>query len=206
VFFSSLLSVAIIRPDLRYAESESKSEDEFPDFELKNLISWYRFLANDIEWTNTFVGSLKILWGNDVRFPKLEKEGPDKKKFILQFEREDVGFGELSDGEKTLLALYMFRALIIRNKIKNIFIDEPDNYVNLKELQPWLDSLCDFLDSEKQVVLITHNSQMLDSPCVSIHHRIWREKHGMSSQVESSNAYGMVSPLSKNIIRGRNYE
>ena len=49
------------------------------------------------------------------------------------------------------------------NAPRTLFFDEPDNYVTLPELQPWLAELEDGAgDTLRQVVLISHHPEAID--------------------------------------------
>ena len=48
-----------------------------------------------------------------------------------------LDFNELSDGQQTLIALYALLHFLVQENT-TLCIDEPDNFVALAELQPWL--------------------------------------------------------------------
>ena len=68
----------------------------------------------------------------------------------------------LSDGQRMLLALYA--ALIYFTKRPGLVIfDEPDNFVGLRELQPWLSTLEEALEqSPAQVMIVSHHPEYLN--------------------------------------------
>ena len=70
----ALSKLSILRPDPRSMEKESKSESRRPNRYLSNLVSWYRSLSLNQEWTDSVRDSLREVW-------------PDFKSFRL----EDVG-------------------------------------------------------------------------------------------------------------------
>ena len=47
-------------------------------------------------------------------------------------------FDQLSDGERALIGLYMVRSALETGAVPSVLIDEPDNFVGLPELQPWV--------------------------------------------------------------------
>lgn len=51
--------------------------------------------------------------------------------------RVNYSLSELSDGQRYLLALYMILHFLMA-KGHTVFIDEPDNFISLREIQPWL--------------------------------------------------------------------
>jgi predicted ATPase len=163
----ALTSLVILRPNVRGMESESRVESHFPGLELGNLVSWYRHLAQDQEFTDLLRESLKALWP-DLRFLRLDDAGMSVKALTLSFEGEDLLFNQLSDGEKMLIGLYMIHTSLSKGNINTVLIDEPDNFVSLQELQPWLLSMGELTDKQRQALIISHNSEILDSnPSIS---------------------------------------
>ena len=72
-------------------------------------------------------------------------------------------FDELSDGQRALIALY---ALLFCTLDENttLVIDEPENYVALRELQPWLSLLQERLEEHGgQVILISHHPEFINA-------------------------------------------
>ena len=72
-----------------------------------------------------------------------------------------------------------------------LFLDEPDNYVTLPELQPWLTELADGAgDTLPQVVLISHHPEAID---FLAHNTVWlaREPESHTRVVEPRNDTGL---------------
>jgi predicted ATPase len=73
-----------------------------------------------------------------------------------------VQFDELSDGQKVLVVLYHVITGFGLDR-RTIFLDEPDNFVTLRELQPWLQELSRTVeDHGAQVLIVSHNSEVID--------------------------------------------
>nr|WP_297705260.1 AAA family ATPase [uncultured Butyrivibrio sp.] len=90
---------------------------------------------------------------------------PYGKFFVIDYQYKDVecsfSFGELSDGEKMLFALYALIYGYVANDFV-VLLDEPDNYVSLKELQPWCTELEHTMSENGQCLLISHNAEIID--------------------------------------------
>ena len=77
-------------------------------------------------------------------------------------------FGQLSDGQRSLVALYSLLHLVEDDRLakgyrRSLFIDEPDNYVSLREVQPWLSQVVDACgETLEQAVIISHHPQTID--------------------------------------------
>jgi ATPase subunit of ABC transporter with duplicated ATPase domains len=71
-------------------------------------------------------------------------------------------FSELSDGQRQLIVLYSL-LYVVRGEGYSLFLDEPDNYLALREVQPWLASVEDACgESISQAVLISHHPEIID--------------------------------------------
>jgi ATPase subunit of ABC transporter with duplicated ATPase domains len=85
-------------------------------------------------------------------------------------ERVNYSLSELSDGQRHLLALYMILHFLVATK-HTVFIDEPDNFVSLREIQPWLLAAEKAVeDHNGQLILISHHPEILNQ---------WASKHGL---------------------------
>lgn len=152
------MRLLILRPNPRGMERENKAELKHPDLYLTGLTSWYRSLSQDLDWTVALRDLLQEVWP-DFRSLRLVDVGLNTKALQRRFDgsnTEGAGelfFDQLSDGEKALLGLYMVRAALATGAAHTVLIDEPDNYVGLPELQPWVLSLRELLDDEHQAIL-----------------------------------------------------
>jgi len=94
----------------------------------------------------------------------LERAG-NLKAFFLRLKNETGGYwklagDELSDGQKMLIFLY---TLVLSAKDQLVFIDEPDNYISLGEMQPLLSLAREHFESSgSQLLVISHHSETID--------------------------------------------
>ena len=180
--FSKLV---ILRPNPRDMHSESKGESSRPDLYLTNLVSWYRSLAQEQDWTDALRELLREVWP-DFRSFKLVDVGMNVKALQLRFESSsELLFGQLSDGEKALVGLYMIRATLATGAAQTVLIDEPDNFVGLPELQPWVLSLRELLDEDHQAILISHHPEILSSAGEGFGRYLWRDNHSSPTRIGS---------------------
>jgi ATPase subunit of ABC transporter with duplicated ATPase domains len=69
---------------------------------------------------------------------------------------------EISDGQRALIALYSLVRLAAGQGY-TLLLDEPDNYLALAEIQPWLIGLADACGQEvPQAVLCSHHPELID--------------------------------------------
>ena len=71
-------------------------------------------------------------------------------------------FDELSDGQRCLIALYMLLEQWSQEG-GTLFIDEPENYLMLVELQPWMHATTERVDDAHQILVISHHPEWLDA-------------------------------------------
>jgi len=177
----------IVRPNPRSMESESKAEARHPDLSMSNLTSWYRSLAQEQEWTDALRDALRGVWP-DFRSFKLVDAGLNTKALQLRFESGSgkpvlLYFDQLSDGERSLIGLYMVRAALETGAARTVLIDEPDNFVGLPELQPWVLSMRELLDDEHQLIMISHHPEVLSNSGEANGRYLWRDNHTSATRI-----------------------
>jgi hypothetical protein len=178
-----IAKLLVLRPNPRAMESESKAEAKHPDLSMTNLTSWYRSLAQEQEWTDALRDALRGVWP-DFRSFKLEDAGMNTKVLQLRFENPvSLFFNQLSDGERALIGLYMMRSALETGAVRSVLIDEPDNFVGLPELQPWVLSMRELLDDQHQLVLISHHPEILSNSGESNGHYLWRDNHTSPTRI-----------------------
>jgi ABC-type lipoprotein export system ATPase subunit len=191
----AVAKLLILRPSPRGVEKESKGESGRPDLYLGNLTSWYRSLSQEQEWTDSLRDSLQNVWPDFKSF-RLVEVGLNAKALQLRFEGSgsDLFFGQLSDGEKALVGLYMVRAALASGAAQTVLIDEPDNYVGLPELQPWTLSLRELLDENHQAILISHHPEILSNAGNEYGRYLWRDNQTSPTRIGPLNAPAGLSP------------
>jgi hypothetical protein len=77
----------------------------------------------------------------------------------------------------------MVRAALATGAAQTVMIDEPDNYVGLPELQPWLLALMELLDETHQAILISHHPEILSQAQGGAGHYLWRDNHTSPTRI-----------------------
>ena len=177
----------ILRPNPRSMERESKAEARHPDLSLINLTSWYRSLYQEQEWSDALREALREVWP-DFRSFKLVDVGINTKALQLRFEGESskqtlLFCEQLSDGERALIALYMVRAALETGAVRTVTIDEPDNFIGLPELQPWVLSIRELLGKNRQLLLISHHPEILSNSGEANGRYLWRDNHTSPTRI-----------------------
>ena len=137
-----------------------------------NFADWFRhFQQERPDLTETLGRHLVDVVGAGFRRIQLEKVGRDARSLTLIFsDQEDANsrdgynlrFDEISDGQRALIMLYGLITLA-RFQGCTLLIDEPENYVALREIQPWLMCLNDSVgEAFPQVVVSSHHPELID--------------------------------------------
>ena len=150
-------------------EAEADREDYFLQPLMENFVAWYRPAAQESMGMlpKLFEALRETLPGFDSI--NLVKSGEHARVVEVAFRGEKgerklnrYGFGQLSDGQRALVALYSL-IFLSRSRHMCLFLDEPDNYLALREIQPWLvaagEQCGDTLD---QVVVASHHPVTID--------------------------------------------
>ncbi|VTS08084.1 AAA family ATPase [Tuwongella immobilis] len=146
--------------------AESSSEDAVLERTGRNFAAWYRHqLLERQELVPEFTKALQeVIPG--FRTIRMEKVGLDTRALMVMFDqfgqKFELRLDEVSDGQRMLIALYSLVKLAVGQGY-TLFLDEPDNYVALAEIQPWLIELADACGNEiPQAVLCSHHPELID--------------------------------------------
>jgi predicted ATPase len=161
----------------------SDGEEHEPDFELDNLAGWYRYLIQAFPEENVkFLASLRECMDGfqQLKF-SFEEDGVRKLRAeFLAPTKKRVGYSisELSPGQRYLIALYMILHFPI-HRGDTVFLDEPDNFISLREIQPWLLAAEEAVEEHNgQLILISHHPETLNQWAREYGLRFFREENG----------------------------
>ncbi len=164
-------------------DESADREERQPDYELENLAGWYRYLqAYHPEENLEFLNSMKQAFDGfqTLRFSS-DEDGVKRLRadfMVYTKERVNYSLSELSDGQRQLLALYMIHHFLIARG-HTVFIDEPDNFISLHEIQPWLLAAEEAVeDHDGQLILISHHPEILNQWALKHGWRFFREDNG----------------------------
>ena len=141
---------------------EAVQYDSMLERDARNFASWYQrlHLEQPQGRLESFRSALKkVIDGFDgIRLPKVGMNTPalvmDFKKAGKEF---SLGLDEISDGQRALASLYALIHLSAGLGY-TLFLDKPDNYLALAEIQPWLMELTDACGSEiPQAIICSHH-------------------------------------------------
>lgn len=187
-------------------DSGSKAESDVLSRDGTNFAAWYRGqILNDPHQFRTVTDRLaEVLPG--FAGLKLSARTGDYRELLATFTPKGDGtshsyrFDQLSDGQRALILLHSLvfettpdtgSASDSADLPRTLFLDEPDNYVALPELQPWLAELEDRAgDTLPQVVLISHHPEAID---FLAENTVWlaRESESHTRITEPKNGTGL---------------
>jgi predicted ATPase len=171
-FKNRLTDIHILRIEPFLMGGESKEEATTPSAGLENFPSWYRHVSQ--EYPERQLQFFEDLQQSIAGFQRLTmpSDGGETRTMTLSLQHgpeEQEGqaeatytFGELSDGQRAIVALYAIMRFTVREDV-TLCIDEPENYLALAEIQPWLLELemaCQ--DEGAQALLISHHPELID--------------------------------------------
>lgn len=164
-FLEFMRGLAVCAVDPKRFQAESVAEEPVLQSDGANFASWYRHQVQERQDLMPRVVEVlrKVL--DDFSSIRLEKVGSEARAFIVVFEgrngRYELRLDELSDGQRELIALY---ALVYLAGDQDVLcLDEPDNYLALAEIQPWLMALSDACGTgPRQAIICSHHPELID--------------------------------------------
>lgn len=165
-----LYKLWILKPDARAMRARvggetdggSDARDDWLDADMRNLSSWYLHVLP--RRSRAVFQAIEALGHVLPGFTELhEREGWMYARFEHSGKTVSYRLDELSDGQRTLLALYLVRHILMAPGAA-IVLDEGDNYVSLREIQPWLMEVLELASSDRgpQVWLVSHHPEVLN--------------------------------------------
>lgn len=166
-FKGGLTNILCFRVNPFVISPRTEGEDLAPNINLSNLAAWYRHLVQaDPKQNAALLRSLGSAL-DGFSFLELAPVGENARVLLAEFTASSgpsrkFGFGELSDGQRCLICLYVILHFLLA-KGNTIILDEPDNFVSLREIQPWLQEVTDTVDEgHGQILLISHHPEILN--------------------------------------------
>ena len=168
-FLDYMRNILVCDIQPRALRTEAAAESPLLDRDAGNFADWFRHmlpehpeLISDLnnELTEVIGGGFSRMWlkkvSDEVRALMVDQVGA---KTGVKY---DLRIDEMSDGQRALVVLYGLIHLT-RGQGYTLLIDEPENYIALREIQPWLMSLEDACgDTLPQAVITSHHPEMID--------------------------------------------
>lgn len=170
--------------------SECASEDVVLARDGSNFAAWYRHMLQERHDRIPRVEEALREAIDGFCGIQLRQVGVATRALVASFEqsgrRFELRLDELSDGQRALIALYSLLRLaagplntpvpptaqaandtwpqpVAVQALSAVFLDEPDNYLALAEIQPWLVELSDACGRDlAQAVICSHHPELID--------------------------------------------
>lgn len=168
-FLDALRSIVSVRPIPPKVHRQAEQPEDRPSRSFDNFVAWYWNYSTNGSYSRAMLGLLENVWP-EFDHLKIERYGRETWGLGAVFKQAErttgelsLDFDELSDGERMLVMLYALVAYQKSQPATTIIIDEPDNFVSLLELQPWLRTLLDTRPEGGQIILVSHNPEIIQT-------------------------------------------
>jgi len=161
-----MLFILSIQPKTMSAIAESESS--WLNLDGSNFVSWYRYISQ--EHQEKIPEIFNYLRESIPGYDSFKLENVGKSKILkVGFRSEDKSqktqyfdFDHISDGQRVLIVLHML-IIGLKDMGHTLMLDEPENYVALAEIQPWLMELSDACGIRiPQIIVISHHPELID--------------------------------------------
>jgi hypothetical protein len=173
-FVRWLQDLTIVRPNPTAMEDLFDRDDFFLFPDGRNFAAWYHAASSGDKVRDRALHDTltDILPGFDAL--NFEPAGPGRWLLRADFSHPGgtlrLRLTELSDGQRALILLYAVLHFLL-DAGRTVVLDEPDNFVSLHEIQPWLLTATDTVDAGTgQLVLVSHHPEIFNQ---------WAVGHGL---------------------------
>lgn len=185
-FLAWLDRIWIFKLDPAWILSSWFAKNEIPILNKNgdNFAAFYRHLVQERpDLASLLEGDLRSLLPGFQQL-RLASVG-DARGLMVWFKPEQgkefpLSFFMLSDGQVILIVLYTLLHAMV-DRVSLLCIDEPDNFVALPEIQPWLLRLSEIVsDGANQALLVSHHPEVTDYLAADSAFRLERPGGGLT--------------------------
>lgn len=144
----------------------AEGEDSSPEPGLSNFAAWHSYFDKKHPHEKERLDE-RLQSALDA-FEMLSQKSVGQQVNLLEAKFAEGGrsinieFNELSDGQRVLISLYAILHFVVA-KGGTVLLDEPDNFVSLREIQPWLMAVEDAIEDHRgQVLIISHHPELIN--------------------------------------------
>ncbi len=206
VFKMFMAGINVFRLNPFALDPFTQQDQQFLEISGANFPSWLRFLTAEKPRAKTECEERlrEVIPGfQNFRFQSMG----DPKVLVVDFRREGeegyhLAFNRLSEGHRILSILYAI-AYGLLGSASVLCFDEPENFVSLVEVQPWLQLLRDLLeDRGGQLLLISHHPEVIDYLAADSAFRFDRPNGDLVRVAEWIPDPAMIMKPSEILVRG----
>lgn len=187
-FRDAIGAIWSLKPDPQRLGADTETEAVWLESDLSNFASWYRSgVQEDPDAAVALRSDLKraLVGFDQLRLKQISADVKDLRvRFSFGGKDHELPWAELSDGQRLLIALYgAFRFGFRRGGL--VMLDEVENYVSPREIQPWLRAVTDYMTQEgRQLLVISHHPEAINYLAADAAWRMWRDPAGGHSRIE----------------------
>ncbi len=165
-FREAVLHWLILQPMPHVISHVAGSEASVLSEHAENFAEWYRHISQE----NPGVGykAKERLEDVLIGFDQISLKEAGKSRRLTVTSRiggkdQEFDFLALSDGQRQLIILYTILEALQAGIFTTLFIDEPDNFVSLREIQPWIGDLKDVCEeTDRQAIIVSHHPEIIN--------------------------------------------
>ncbi len=156
----------IVQPIPLVVRQVAESETHHLTRYAENFAQWYRHVIQ--EEHRVVLEAHKLLEDVLPGFTSLNlKESGDSRKLKVTFRINGkdsiLDFQDISDGQRQLIVLYMISEAFRQGLFSTVFLDEPGNFVSLREVLPFIGVLEDVTDTtSQQAIVVSHHAEIIN--------------------------------------------
>jgi predicted ATPase len=172
-FKKRMTQIYILRLNPFAMQSRTEEEVTQPDEHLSQFASWYRHLLQEqpAMYANLQQALREAIDGFDTL--TLANDGEQARVLKVKFKSQpedmfrtsdklEFRFDELSEGQQVLIILYTLLNCSCDSGL-TYCIDEPENFLALPKIQPWLLQMADKAEEEAcQMFMISHHPELIN--------------------------------------------
>lgn len=168
-FIEALKRIVIVRINPSAMLAESGEETPRLTLDAGNFSAWYRYLSLGEQRKAAKLAKrlAEVLDG----FDSFAFEEAGRETWVLNADFTTDGsedsliryrLDQLSEGQRALMVLHAL-IFLVRGESYTLCLDEPENFLALPEIQPWLTEVHDMCgDGPTQALLISHHPELID--------------------------------------------
>jgi ABC-type branched-subunit amino acid transport system ATPase component len=181
-WFKTWLGAAIVaRMDPMNMGAETRRESATPSPDLSDYAAWFQYLSQERQGqVFDLTAALREVLPDFEAF-SLRQAGEARVLWVSfgkGSERQDFKLYELSDGQRALIALYTL-LYCLPEAAPTLCVDEPENFLALPEIQPWLDEVyARSSEGQMQCLLVSHHPRAINALAET--HGVWLDRAGQT--------------------------
>lgn len=197
-FKGQLTKCLIVAPIPVVVADEAAKESKKLMQHAENFALWYRHSVQEDPTIASIAGKyLKEVMPCYEMLSLNDQGGFRKLKVTFNIQRKSYSFefGQLSDGQRQLIILYHLLASFQKDMCSMLVLDEPDNFVTLREIEPWWNGLNDIAqEQQKQAIIISHHPTIVNQMGDSNHAFWFSRPDGSHTQIKPYEAVEGLTP------------